>query len=304
MRLWDLEPLPFSSTNTGVENTNSNGWISVALSLAELVGRLSHSYDELIEKAIDIAAFERVLTEVLSALITDFKALGHIFEIPLEEVLERNIRKVHRRWGIINNNLDKSGRSWADSEKIPPSFDVWLSDDCGRVDITIAIDEGMFHVKPDPLTDNAYDPDGYRFHDIFHFAYAAILGWSPVTRSLLSRKRKSNPRVDEVEDGGRAIAIEEGISAMVFSSANNHKMFEGVQKVDESLLRTIQDMTKRLEVSARSSAEWQEAIIRGFDVWREIFKAGGGHIRVDSDQRRIQFVSDEKTPPHDGRLHF
>jgi len=31
----------------------------------------------------------------------------------------------------------------------------------------------------DPLTDNIADPDGYRFHDVFHFAYSAILHWSP-----------------------------------------------------------------------------------------------------------------------------
>ena len=29
----------------------------------------------------------------------------------------------------------------------------------------------------DALTDNAHIDDGYRFHDIFHFAYAAVLGW-------------------------------------------------------------------------------------------------------------------------------
>ena len=32
----------------------------------------------------------------------------------------------------------------------------------------------------DPLTDNIQDADNYRFHDVFHFAYAAILHWSPV----------------------------------------------------------------------------------------------------------------------------
>src|SRR5205823_12790053 len=34
----------------------------------------------------------------------------------------------------------------------------------------------------DRLTDNKSEPDDYRFHDVFHLAYAAILGWSPVTR--------------------------------------------------------------------------------------------------------------------------
>jgi hypothetical protein len=37
----------------------------------------------------------------------------------------------------------------------------------------------------DPLTDNIRDPDGYRFHDVFHFARAAILHWSPTFRALI-----------------------------------------------------------------------------------------------------------------------
>jgi hypothetical protein len=47
----------------------------------------------------------------------------------------------------------------------------------------------------DPLTDNAYDDDGYRFHDVMHLANLAVLGWSPVMRGLLKLKRKSNPKV-------------------------------------------------------------------------------------------------------------
>src|SRR6202008_3224538 len=67
----------------------------------------------------------------------------------------------------------------------------------------------------DHLTDNAYVRDGYQFHDTFHFAFAAVLGWSPITRWLLNRKRKSRPDVDEVEDGARAKAAEEAISLFV-----------------------------------------------------------------------------------------
>ncbi len=37
------------------------------------------------------------------------------------------------------------------------------------------------------LGDNAYDDDGYRYHDAFHLAYLAVLGWSPVQRALLGR---------------------------------------------------------------------------------------------------------------------
>ena len=57
------------------------------------------------------------------------------------------------------------------------------------------------------LTDNAYENDGYRYHDVFHLAYAAVLGWSPVIRKLMDRKRKSDPQIDRIEDGGRATAL-------------------------------------------------------------------------------------------------
>ena len=93
------------------------------------------------------------------------------------------------------------------------------------------------------LTDNAYDPDGYRFHDVFHFAYAAVLGWSPITRAFLRRKRKSQPLLDEVEDGGRAAVIEEGVVALALDYARRHHFLDGVAALDFQLLRTIKDMT-------------------------------------------------------------
>jgi hypothetical protein len=36
----------------------------------------------------------------------------------------------------------------------------------------------------DRLTDNAMRADDYRFHGAFHFAYVAVLTWSPVIRAL------------------------------------------------------------------------------------------------------------------------
>ena len=140
------------------------------------------------------------------------------------------------------------------------------------------------------LTDNAYDADGYRFHDIFHFAYAAVLGWSPITRALLRRKRKSRPLLDEVEDGGRAAVIEEGVAALAFDYARRHRFLEGVATLDFQLLRTIKDMTSHLEVRQCTTGEWEQAILQGFDVWRAVLAARGGRIAVDLDARRITFL--------------
>ncbi|WP_336606030.1 hypothetical protein [Streptomyces sp. BA2] len=94
----------------------------------------------------------------------------------------------------------------------------------------------------DPLTSASRVEDDYRFPDAFHLAHAAVLGWSPVTRFLLGCKRKSSPDADEAEDGGRAIAIEEGISALVFSYAARHRYFADIKHVDHELLTTIGHM--------------------------------------------------------------
>jgi hypothetical protein len=64
----------------------------------------------------------------------------------------------------------------------------------------------------DRLSDNVAHADDYRFHDVFHYAYAAVLGWSPVTRALFRLRRKSDPAIDEAQDGARAVLIEEGAS--------------------------------------------------------------------------------------------
>jgi hypothetical protein len=139
------------------------------------------------------------------------------------------------------------------------------------------------------LTDNAYDPDGYRFHDAFHLAYAAVLGWSPVVRHLLRRKRKSNPIVDHVEDGGRAVVIEEGVAAITFDYAKAHDFLAGVTALDESILRTIVGVTSHLEVSRCSPGDWEIAVLQGFDAWRGLIEHGGGRLAVDLDARSILF---------------
>jgi hypothetical protein len=64
----------------------------------------------------------------------------------------------------------------------------------------------------DPLTDNGWSETGYRWHDTPHLAHVVCLGWSPVFRGLSGIKRRSDPRVDHVEDGGRAAVADEAIA--------------------------------------------------------------------------------------------
>src|SRR4051812_5332971 len=71
----------------------------------------------------------------------------------------------------------------------------------------------------DFIDDNSREADFYRFHDVFHYTFATMLGWSPCTRAMMKRKRKSNPTVDEFEDGARATITEESISLILFNKA-------------------------------------------------------------------------------------
>jgi hypothetical protein len=139
----------------------------------------------------------------------------------------------------------------------------------------------------DDLSDNAYIGDGYGYHDVFHLAFAAVLGWSPLVRQMLNTKRKSDKKVDQIEDGGRAIATEEGLSAMIFAYARDYNFLEGKASVSSELLRMVRNMVSHLEASVCTAAEWEEAIIQGFAVWRALKLCGNGNVDVDLDARRL-----------------
>jgi NTP pyrophosphatase (non-canonical NTP hydrolase) len=141
----------------------------------------------------------------------------------------------------------------------------------------------------DPLTDNIADPDGYRFHDVFHFAHAAILHWSPVMRALIRHKRKSRPDVDEAQDGGRAIVVEEGLTAWIFARAKELDFFAGQSRVSLGILKTIGEFVAGYEVSQVPLKLWERAILDGYAAFRELRDHEGGWIVGDRGARTIRF---------------
>ena len=78
----------------------------------------------------------------------------------------------------------------------------------------------------------------------------AILHWSPTFRALLKCKRKSDPHVDETQDGARAIVVEEGLSVFVFSHAKTLAFFEGQTSLSFDLLKTVRQFVDGYEVAA------------------------------------------------------
>ena len=142
----------------------------------------------------------------------------------------------------------------------------------------------------DPLTDNIADRDGYRFHDVFHFSYMAVLHWSPVIRALIKHKRKSNPSYDEEQDSGRAIVVEEGLAAWIFSKAKELNFFENQEKVSLGILKTISEFVSGYEVEKCPLKLWEKAILEGYAVFRQLKSNQGGWIVGNRELRTITYM--------------
>jgi NTP pyrophosphatase (non-canonical NTP hydrolase) len=268
---------------------NTTSLIVPMLGLASETGELLSEYKKHLRDGEAHHLFKERVSEELGDLLWYLANVASKFGLSLDEIASANLTKVKGRWSAKRTEPLRFDAGLPEDERLPRQFEVELIDVEGEERQRVRV---VISGKPAgaELTDNAYDPDGYRFHDVFHFAYAAILGWSPITRALLRRKRKSRPLLDEVEDGGRAAVIEEGVAALVFDYARRHRMLEGVAALDSQLLRTIKEMTSHLEVHQCTGGEWEQAILQGFDVWRAVFASRGGRVAIDLDARRIAYL--------------
>lgn len=211
------------------------------------------------------------------------------FGLSMSKVASANLEKTADRWSSRQSLPLPFDEGVLETERFPRNFTIELAEVHSDGKTKIRCSMNGVNIGND-LTDNAYDDDGYRFHDVFHLAYVAYLGWSPVIRKLMARKRRSDPLKDEVEDGGRAQVVDEAVSALVFEYARNHKWLEGVDHLDYELLKTIKGLTAHLEVDRRTMKDWQDAILNGFKVWRQVRKTNGGVIHIDQDARSISYV--------------
>jgi NTP pyrophosphatase (non-canonical NTP hydrolase) len=210
--------------------------------------------------------------------------------LSLGDLAEKNLVKTRERWLQSKAPRVLFDAEYDQTEQLPREFTYTFSyADVAGTEKVVLLDAAGTQVG-DALTDNANRDDGYRFHDVLHLANAAVLGWSPVFRKLLKRKRRSRPKVDEVQDGGRAQVIDEAIVAAIYEYADRHAFLEGAVRVDWELLRSIKRLTAGFEVEVCSPAEWEEAILAGLRVWREVRRHDGGTVRGNLAERTIEFI--------------
>lgn len=262
------------------------------LGLAGEVGELLSEYKKHLRDGAAHQLFASRVEEELGDILWYVAAVAERFKLKLDQVATSNLTKVSANWGketLPESVFGRFDAGYPDHERFAASFTIHFEEvvegDVVRVRATLnGAQMGQ------TLTDNSYEDDGYRFHDVFHLACVAGLGWSPVTRRNLGLKRKSDPRVDEVEDGGRAIVIEEGVTALIFSYALEHNWLRDVGRVDHDLLKMIKKMTAHLEVAECSIAEWERMILMAYPVWESVVQNQGGAVELNLRRRLLRFV--------------
>jgi len=211
-------------------------------------------------------------------------------DVCLRDAADRNTAKTRSRWPEEKRYAPLFDDDFPVEEQLPRRLHVEFLERSRGTQRAVILRCNDINFG-DRLTDNIDDPDGYRFHDIFHFAYAVHLGWSPVVRALMRTKRKSNSTVDEAQDGARAGIIEEAVSAIVFSRAKQLKFFEGLDQVDLDLLKTVKEYAEGFEVESVPLWQWETAILDGYRVFRALCAGPGGRVTLDLSERRLTYAS-------------
>jgi NTP pyrophosphatase (non-canonical NTP hydrolase) len=267
------------------------------LGLAGEIGSLAAQYKKIQRDHTGYRAFSDEVREELGDLFWYATALARRCNLSLEEILSDNVRKTRERFlrpatppphPLFDGNVSAG-------QQLPRSLDITFTDTLvegkGKLPVqTVRIYRGNEAVG-DPLDDNSDDDDNYRYHDVFHLAHMAVLGWSPVMRSLLKMKRNTDRDVDRIQDGGRAIAVEEGMTAYVFSMARAHSFFSTAAAVPAEIVKACQAMTAHLEVSRRSAQDWEYAILAGYRMFEELTANKGGTVHLNLQARTITYSS-------------
>lgn len=178
---------------------------------------------------------------------------------------------------------------YAVAEQLPRRFSITfqpVAEKANRVQVLLNATTPLGNI----VNDNSLIEDFYRYHDVFHYTFAALLGWSPCSRAMMKRKRKSDPVVDEMEDGARATITEEALSLLIFNEAKRNDFFQK-QQISKTVLQIIKEMTEPFEVRNRSEKEWETAIAESYQLFRLLVQHNGGRIEFDAEKRTTRFFS-------------
>jgi NTP pyrophosphatase (non-canonical NTP hydrolase) len=278
---------------TDLEPTSQDPMIPL-MALAGEVGSLIAEYKKHMRPGGEsYVGFDAAVPVELGDILWYVAALARRSNLSLGDIARSNLAKTQGRYIAPDGAVLSFDEGFPEHQRLPRRFIATFTT---HIDQKDGIARCRLRIEDEELgaliDDNSRHQDAYRFHDVFHIAHAAVLGWSPVLRSLIKAKRRFSKEMDRVEDGARAIATEEAVTAMIFQLAEGWSYFEA-ERVDDSILHAAQNVTSRLEVGTRSAAEWEQAILTGYAAWRGLRDAGGGRVAADLDARTVEFIGPE-----------
>lgn len=256
-------------------------------------GTLQSEYKKLLRDGAAHDHFHERVQDELGDILWYTANIAYKCGLTLSEIARSNLAKTEGRWGSDRQSEPQFfDEGFEEAQQLPRRFRYTIgyeTDEKGTRRVVMRDADGT--QLGDGLTDNAFEQDGYRFHDVLHLAHAALLGWSPVLRRLFDprRKRRDDEEIDMNEDGGRASVVEETVAAAIFTYAEANNFLQGTERVDWELLRFIKSITKKHEVRVRTEAEWEKAIVTGIRVWNEVRSHDGGTVAGDLYERTLVF---------------
>lgn len=236
---------------------------------------------------------------LLPCLVADMVMAATAYGLVFTRIAEDNLKKFESRWpGDAAEYRPLYDADRNEYERFPGKLAMHFVELYTADDKPYVIQQLNGINIGDRLTDNREVADGYRFHDVFHLAYLAHLGWSPVIRGLLKLKRKSDKSLDENQDGARAMIIEEGIATWIFNHASQNKYFSETRegRLNYAILKQVRDMVEGYEVEDCPLWQWERAILDGFKVFRALRDARCGIVHVDLKAHTITFEATEAPP--------
>jgi NTP pyrophosphatase (non-canonical NTP hydrolase) len=253
------------------------------LGLAGEVGLLARGIDGAGHPGHRAAVAQR-LVAIMRRLIQAATDSG----VTLEGAAIKNLQKIFDRWPRERQYPSAFDENKDAEERLPRTMEIDVYERTVRGQVYVFQRSRGVYVG-DRLTDNAIEPDDYRFHDVFHYAYVAVLGWSPVIRALLRLKRKSDPKLDDAEDGARAILIEEGVTSWLFGQAQQLNFFDGVKPggLPLDMLKHVRQFVAGYEADRCPLWLWEEAILQGYAAFRFLQKNRRARIAIDFARHRL-----------------
>ncbi len=245
--------------------------------------------------------------EELGDLLWYVAAVANRLGLDLNEVAEETLQKASQTFLQRLPSPSQYDRGWPPRQQLPRQMAVrFVEDDSGPVTVVrmepleeLAVwvaEERERKQLGDTLDDNLSIDDGYRYHDVIHLAHAAVLGWSPVLRALVGAKRKgpapagTSDDVDRVQDGARAVALEEGLVAFVFNFLEPDDFDAADDLITWDLIKHVRRTVRGLEVDDQPPVAWRQAYRLAFECFRQLREARGGRVEADLDAQTLRVV--------------